>query len=408
MTNNLFLVDSNSVWTYDELFSALNSLNAIPRIVYKENNFNLFQYIILSLIYGVEITILDSDFSEQEIEKLGLSIDGLNDKFIFNNKIELKELNFISAISTSGNWRLSLFTSGTTGFPKKVSHSFESITRMVKVDEKKRNDIWGLAYNPTHIAGLQVFFQALLNRNTIINLFSESRRRILELIEKYRITNISATPTFYRLLLPFERDFPEVKRITSGGEKFDVTLRKSISNIFPNAKILNVYASTEAGSIFAANNDVFTVKMQVEKFVKIENEELLIHKDLLGHSKSFNLVNDWYNTGDKVEVLAESPLTFRFVSRQSEIINVGGYNVNPSEVEQTINTHKSVVTSRVFGKKNSVLGNIIMAEVQVNNEISEKELRQFLSDKLQPYKIPRIFNFVDKIKLTRSGKIKRS
>ncbi len=44
-----------------------------------------------------------------------------------------------------------------------------------------------------------------------------------------------------------------------GGEKYDEALENRLSEIFPNAKIRNVYASTEAGSIFSAKGDVFHI-----------------------------------------------------------------------------------------------------------------------------------------------------
>ncbi|MBM4400310.1 MAG: hypothetical protein FJ041_08295 [Candidatus Cloacimonetes bacterium] len=49
-----------------------------------------------------------------------------------------------------------------------------------------------------------------------------------------------------------------------------------------------------------------------------------------------------------------------------------------------------------------------MADIVAVEPVSERELREFLSPLLQPFKIPRIINFVDSISLTRSGKLKRT
>jgi acyl-coenzyme A synthetase/AMP-(fatty) acid ligase len=76
-------------------------------------------------------------------------------------------------------------------------------------------------YNPTHMAGIQVFFEALLNPNTMVRLFGLAKDDVFRAITKYNITHISATPTFYRLLLLANKVFMNVNRITSGGEKFD-------------------------------------------------------------------------------------------------------------------------------------------------------------------------------------------
>lgn len=124
---------------------------------------------------------------------------------------------------------ITMFTSGTTGQPKKVVHSIQTLTRSVRRGEKYNNQIWAYAYNPTHMAGLQVFFQAFENLNTLINVFNRTRSEIFNLIKKHSITHISATPTFYRLLLPYERAYSSVIRLTLGGERvMDIFIMSSV------------------------------------------------------------------------------------------------------------------------------------------------------------------------------------
>ena len=135
-----------------------------------------------------------------------------------------------------------------------------------------------------------MFFQAFMNQNFLVNVFNKSRAEVYELIENESVTHVSATPTFYRLLLPFEKAYQTVLRVTLGGEKSDKKLYDSIEKIFPNAKINNVYASTEAGTLFAAKGDCFQIPVAIcDKFL-IQEEELLIHKSLLGQSESFSLM----------------------------------------------------------------------------------------------------------------------
>jgi acyl-coenzyme A synthetase/AMP-(fatty) acid ligase len=309
--------------------------------------------------------------------------------------------------NTCNEWKVTLFTSGTTGIPKKVTHNFKSITRFVKISERNKNSIWGFAYNPTHMAGIQVFFQGLLNGNPIVRLFGLTPKEIHREIKENGITHISATPTFYKLLLPCEETFQSITRITSGGEKFNEKTIVQLKGIFPNAKITNVYASTEAGTLFASDNDIFKIKPEYEHLIRVANDELLIHKSLMG-SSDMN-IEEWYNTGDLIETITEKPLKFRFISRKSDMINVGGYKVNPLEVEETILTLPEIKNVRVYSKSNSVLGNIICCEVVCDNkQISESSIRTFLQSKIQEFKIPRIIRFVEELSTTRTGKIKRN
>ena len=409
----LFFADigSNTTISWKELLKDLNRSTTYNPYCYHSDFYEIFKHIILSLLLEEELILLDSDFSNEEVEKLtGRSNFSSFTKIIDPRKLPVISLKkeLISKIKNTGpQWNITLFTSGTTGLPKKVKHTFQSLNRFVKITEKNTDDVWGFAYNPTHIAGIQVFFQALLNGNSIIRLFELSTDLVFNSIEQYGITHISATPTFYRLLYPINKIFPNVVRITVGGEKFDEKTIDKLKPAFPNSKITNVYASTEAGTLFAAKGDVFTVKAEMEEFVKIENNQLFIHKDMMGLTE--NKINSWYNTGDIVEIVSENPLQFRFVSRKNEMINVGGYKVNPNEVEEAIRTINGISDVRVFAKSNSVLGNIICCEiVKFDENLDEAKIRSFLQTQLQVYKIPRFIKFVNELSTTRTGKIKRN
>jgi len=393
--------------TYSQLLYDINCQREFNRYCKIDDYYSVFKNIIVSILLDEDIVLFDSDFSDDEIYKLGQ-----NEKISFKPKTinisvtDVKQL--MCKINSSKKWRINLFTSGTTGVPKKISHSFESITRNCFVEEKFKNDIWGFAYNPTHMAGIQVFFQALLNNNPIVRLFNYNPDDIRSFISDMRVTNISATPTFYRMLIEENIEINSIKKVTSGGEKLDNALYGKLMKMFPNATIRNVYASTEAGSVLTSSNgDLFKISEKYSKLVKIENGELLLHNDLLGSGAEDKIVGDWYHTGDIVEYVDESSVKFRFVSRKNEMINVGGYKVNPSEVEEFLLMIPGVKEARVFSKKSSVLGQIVIAEVVSVEGVTEQSIRKFMVLKLQEFKIPRIIKFVSEIEKTRTGKIQR-
>ena len=409
---DFFLKDTKNdiLVTWEGLINDLNKATFFNHYCKSGKYYDVFKQVITSMIIGQEIILLDSDYSDNELVNLtGYSQYDkftrpiIKERFMLSNKTELIE----KIRNTNEDWKVTLFTSGTTGIPKKVTHDFKSITRFVRYSERNINSIWGFAYNPTHMAGIQVLLQSLLNGNAIIRLFGLSPKEIHREIKENGITHISATPTFYKLLLPCEDTFPKVERITSGGEKFNEKTIKQLIEIFPNAKITNVYALTEAGTLFASENDIFSVKPEFERLIKVENNELLIHKSLLGNS-NIN-IKDWYNTGDLIEICSNEPLKFRFISRKSDMINVGGYTVNPIEVEEIMLTLSGIKDVRVYSKSNSVMGNIICCEVVRNNkQLDESSIRAYLQLKIQEFKIPRLIRFVEELPTTRAGKIKRN
>jgi acyl-coenzyme A synthetase/AMP-(fatty) acid ligase len=360
---------------------------------------------IIALTRNQPITLIDSDISTSEID---LDLNLINSQTELISSIPFNSIDDLINAFIGSTSQITIFTSGTTGQPKKVVHSLSTLGRDIRTGDKYKNQIWGFAYNPTHMAGIQVFLQAFANKNKIINIFNTPRLEVYKLINEYQITHISATPTFYRLLKPFENSYQSVIRITFGGEKSNENLHEEIRRIFPNAKVNNIYASTEAGSIFWSKGENFLIPPSINDLVKIKNDEILLHKSLLGVSDTLELNNNFYHTGDIVEWIDEENGIFKFKNRKNELINVGGYKVNPHEVESEISKIKGVEHVIVYGKSNSVLGNILCAEIVSSDaKLNELKIRQFLSDKLQDFKIPRRIIFTDKIELTRTGKTKR-
>lgn len=403
----VFLIDNEKVYTYSDLLGSLNSSSQYYPLYKTTDIYSYFVNLIQVLAANKNLVLLDSDLNPSEID--GVDEESVNVAEPVDHPAYSGMEDVVAALQQSTS-EITLFTSGTTGQPKKVIHTVSTLTRSVRIGGKYQGQIWAYAYNPTHMAGLQVFFQAFENLNTIINVFNRQRSEVYELISKYQVTHISATPTFYRLLLPYEIAYDSVVRVTLGGEKSDQHLYDNIVKIFPSAKINNVYASTEAGSLFAAKGDSFQIPEKIRDMFAVVDDELLIHKSLLGRSDSFKFEGDYYHTGDLIEWLDKEQGLFRFKSRKNELINVGGYKVNPGEVENVLLSIEGVKQVLVYGKANSVLGNVLCADIQLEEgaALSNVDIKKALASQLQDFKIPRRIKFVEEFELTRTGKLKRS
>lgn len=400
-----FLIDRNISLTYEEILQHINHSQSYTDCYIYPDLRSFFLNWIFALVNEKNITLVDSDLSEKEITSNNLAVDQII-------KIDVpKRLNSVDELVNSirySNSEITLFTSGTTGFTRKFTHPLKNLIRKINISDERKNDVWGFAFNPTHVAGVQVFFQAILNQNLLVNVFMESKDFIINAIENHKITNLSSTPTFYRLLLPLDRLFDSVKKITIGGEKSDNHLISQVEKTFPNARINNVYGSTETGPLFSSENDEFIVQDKHIGLIKVVDDELYIHKNLFGKTTQLNLIDDFYATGDLIEWIDDEQRNFRFTSRKNELINVGGYKVNPYEVEDELTQHPKIRNVRVFGKPSAVLGNVICCEIELlsDTELKEEDIRHFLNGKIQNFKIPRKISFVEKIELTRTGKKK--
>ena len=339
-------------------------------------------------------------FLAGEIFTISAKIPGVSILCNILGKKQVKTFEDIVSIVKESSTEVSLQTGGTTGLPQTVIHDIQTLIRYVRPSSE--DDVWGFAYHSEHIAGMQVFFQAFMNGNTMVNLFAKRRDYILAQINKYQITHLSATPTFYRCLLPTE-SCSSVHRVTTGGERLDWDLYEQLVKMFPNARIRNVYALTEAGTVLTSHGKYFSIPEWLKDKIMIKDNLLWLHQSLLGRGVKFK--GNWYNTGDQVERVNEQE--FQFVARQGVNVSIGGYTVNPIIIEELIRQIEGIKDVRVYTRHNSVLGNVLLADIVVTREITEDEIKEWLKDRVMEYSIPTVFYFVDEIKMNWAGKVTR-
>lgn len=385
------------------------AVESIPRFYCPTSYYELFTRLLAAVDAGASMALVNDAYSEHEIERLKASVPDWDVPQPVGDRSRTGEPSTILLPGYQSDARIGIFTSGTTGSPTLHYHRLETLARQVRVSEKHQSDMWGFAYHPTHFAGLQVFLQAVANRNPIIRLFGLEDDHMHAAIDEHQITHLSATPTFIKLLVSSGYVHPIVKRITTGGERSHAGIVEGIRRTFPNAKYTNIYASTEAGSLLVCDGELFRVPVGLEGKVMVVDGQLTVHRSLLADSLASSVADDFYPTGDQVEVVARQPLTIRFLARDDDMINVAGYKVNPHEVEQRLAQLPGVREVCVYGRANSVTGNLVCADVVPlsGSQLTVREIRQTLEADLAAYKIPRVIRFVEQIDTTYSGKKRR-
>jgi acyl-CoA synthetase (AMP-forming)/AMP-acid ligase II len=305
--------------------------------------------------------------------------------------------------------RITLFTSGTTGTPKPIHQAVANLTRTVQISAKHQEDVWGLAYRPTKIAALQVLLQAICNGNTIVNLFGlpivETREQILAC----RISHLSATPTYFRLIAADSRPFPMVRAVTVGGEVCDAGLLSKLKTLFPNARFRNVYASSEVGTLLHSSDDCFVVPDSIRNSVLIRDGRLWIHQSLIAENLQDHCIDGFWDSGDEVQIVDENPLRLKVSGRRTDWINVGGTKVNPHDVEIMLRTIPGVIDARVFGISNSVTGQLVAAELSKDGtaELDVTTIRKHMQEVLPAVAVPRVITLRDAIRATDTLKKER-
>src|SRR5262249_53004008 len=103
-----------------------------------------------------------------------------------------------------------LLTSGTTGRPKMVLHTFASLAGAISTSESPTDEIWGTFYDIRRYGGLQIYLRAVLTRSSLILAGpQEPVANFLQRAGKTGVTHISGTPSHWRRALMS----PEADRI---------------------------------------------------------------------------------------------------------------------------------------------------------------------------------------------------
>lgn len=314
-------------------------------------------------------------------------------------------------------------TSGTTGRPKLVVHGLDSLTLTTRRDQTRgEGQVWGLLYDFTRFAGLQVVLQSLLSGATLVvpDAALPLDERIAALIAA-GATHLSATPTLWRkILMTPGADRMPLAQVTLGGEIADDAVLAGLARQWPKARISHIFASTEAGVGFSVTDGragfpaAYLDHPPQGVDLRIEDDHLLIRNARVGThylGDDGEVARDgWVNTGDLVRRDSDRIL---FLGRGSGVINVGGDKVHPEEVEAAILAHPEVRLVRVYAKKNPIMGALVAADIMPEPGLADAaglrdRLKAWLPAQLERHKVPAFIRIVDHFDTNAAGKLKRT
>ncbi|MDD9969331.1 MAG: fatty acid--CoA ligase family protein [Myxococcales bacterium] len=316
--------------------------------------------------------------------------------------------------------RIHMMTSGTTGEPKVAIHTLESLLSRVRSGARvsvNRAGKWLLTYQPTGFAGLQVALTAVLSHGLLVIPEERTPLGFYQAAVDHGVTQVSATATFWRSLLMVAKPGAlGLRQITLGGEAVDQATLTRLRTAFPDTRITHIYASTEAGVVFAVHDgrEGFPAAWLQGP---VQGVELRIRDGFL-HIKTPNAMrayateaeqplgeDGWLKTADQCEVRDDRVY---ILGRQDSTINVAGSKVYPLSVERFLLGLSGVLEARVFGVPNPVAGAIVGAEVVLAEGLDPKatrmEILKACREQLPGYQVPRAFKIVDAIQVKASGK----
>ncbi len=319
-----------------------------------------------------------------------------------------------------------VFTSGTTGRPKGVMTTHGQTLRLYSewcdLAQLRRGDRY-LIVNPFfHIFGYKAGCVASMIRGaTVLPVAVFDVDRVLELVEKERVTVLPGPPTLYHSLLAAgaDRDLSSLRVAVTGAADIPVELVRRITTELPFTHLMTGYGLTEAGTVTASRpGDSYqavatTVGRPCEGFeVRIaDDEEVLVR----GYSVMRGYLDDpgataeaidadgWLHTGDLGELDTEGRL--RIVGRKKDMFIVGGFNAYPAEIEGYLLNHPAVAQAAVIGVPDERLGQVGKAFVVPRAEVAEDELIAWAREHMAGFKVPRHVEFRTELPLNATGKV---
>jgi acyl-CoA synthetase (AMP-forming)/AMP-acid ligase II len=258
-----------------------------------------------------------------------------------------------------------------------------------------------------------------------------SAERVLEAIERHRVTQLSGVPTLYRMLLDAgaERfDLGSLEIVAWGGDVMSEDVRRRFDAIVRRDRgrgprwVTGYGLAETAGQLTRAIRGPWTQGFAGRPLrgvrVRLLDDagrpvrrgqvgELWVRgpgvmQGYLGDGEATRAVlrDGWLRTGDLARRGARGSILL--ASRAKEMIKVGGYSVFPAEVERALAAHPEVAQAAVVGVPDPVKGSVPAAAVvlRVGSTLGEETLLAWAREHIAPYKAPRHVVFVDSIPLS--------
>lgn len=331
-----------------------------------------------------------------------------------------------------------LYTSGTTGQPKgaelTTSNLHTMATTMLEGMDFTPEDRFCSGLPLFHVYGqVVVMNMSLLNGASVSLVAPFDPKVLLATVQRDRITLLAGVPTMWNAMLQeakrgTEVDFSSLRVGSSGGAALPLEVLREFQEEF-GCTLLEGYGLTETTS--SATTHTLNIPQKAGTVgvaapgVEVElrdTENRPVEAGVVGEvfvkgpvvmkgywnrpeATAETLMDGWMRTGDLGMLDEDGYLSI--VDRLKDLIIRGGYNVYPREVEEALYEHPDVVEVAVVGVPDEHLGEEIVAVVTAREGalLTASELREFSSEKLSAYKVPRLYRFVDELPKGSTGKI---
>ncbi len=339
-----------------------------------------------------------------------------------------------------------LYTSGTTGEPKGVMHTHQSLGFVLD----SINEYLGFSEDDRLFSALPLnfgygLFQWLSAVRAGATLVLERSfaypAQVFKRMHDEAVTSFAGVPTIYAMMLAQDAKqplrFPSVRLVTNAAAALPAEFIPGIRRMFPRAGLYKMYGQTECIRSAYLEPALAEAKPGSVGRAIPGTELLLLDQDgqpvapgQVGtlHVRGPHLMRGYWNQPEKTaEVLVPGPLPgefllksgdlfrrdadgdFYFVARSDDIIKSRGEKVSPAEVENAIYSLPTVREVVVAGIPDPVLGEAVCAFVTLRegDELNVQQIKQVCGARLENHMIPKYVVSLPELPRTVNGKLSR-
>ena len=336
-----------------------------------------------------------------------------------------------------------LFTSGTTGRPKGAMHSHEQalwMTGLVNWSNDLRDTDRSAIVNPFfHSFGYRAgWMTALTAGMTLFPMAMFDAGKMLELIEREKITQLSGAPTVFLSLMEHpdfaRRDISSLRTGHTGGAKTPPDIIRAGTEVLGFDIFLTSYGQTESTAMITTNwpgdpldaivrtvgrpipdTEVRIVDPEGNDVPDGESGELLCRGPIVmqGYFEEPEQTaatidaDGWLHTGDVACIEEEGRI--RILDRLKDVVIVGGFNAYPVEIEIMLAKHPAIAEVAIIGVPDRRMGEVTAAFVVLRpgESLDLEALTAWCRERMANYKIPRHLFVLDEFPRTPLGKIQK-
>ena len=343
---------------------------------------------------------------------------------------------------------LIFFSSGTTGYPKMVEHSFTyPLGHIVTARWWQQVDPDGIHFTISDTGWGKalwgkIYGQWLCEAAVLTYDFDRFEAHdILTLFKEHKITTFCAPPTMFRFFIKdnlANYDLSSLQNVCTAGEALNPEVYQQFLKA-TGLKMMEGFGQTETtltlGNLAGMTPKPGSMGKPTPQYnVKLvdadgeivkpgETGEIVIYAEknevcgvFQGYRNAPELnENAWhdgvYHTGDTA--WQDEDGFFWYVGRTDDVIKSSGYRIGPFEIESVIMELPYVLECAVIASPDEIRGQVVKAVIvltkgTVGDDSLKKEIQEYVKNHTAPYKYPRKIDFVTELPKTTSGKIRRT